>query len=146
MAGIRRLQRTVSGEARMDTRLKLADIRSEWDRIRPVIERLIQKGNGAFRAEDVYAAVVTGSAHLYTGETGFIVVQPDKDKITGEAALLIWIACASGTGNITRFQPAIDQLAIENGYHKLVMSSPRKGWERVEGWRKVTTLFERDLP
>jgi hypothetical protein len=117
----------------MDADLKLADIRTEWDRIRPAIERLIQKGGAAFRAEDVYAAVVTGSAHLYTGATGFVVVQPDKDKITG-------------SGNVARFQPAIDRLAIENGYHKLVMSSPRKGWERVKGWRKVTTLFERDLP
>lgn len=130
----------------MDADLKLADIRTEWDRIRPAIERLIQKGGAAFRAEDVYAAVVTGSAHLYTGATGFVVVQPDKDKITGEATLLVWIAWASGSGNVARFQPAIDRLAIENGYHKLVMSSPRKGWERVKGWRKVTTLFERDLP
>lgn len=125
--------------------LILADIRQEWDRIRPAIDQMIQKSGAVFRAEDVYAAVVTGSAHLYTGATGFVVVQKDIDKITGEAQLLIWIACASGAGNVTRFQPAIDQLALQNGYRKLIMSSPRKGWERVKGWRKVTTLFERVL-
>lgn len=129
----------------MDAGLKLANIREEWDRIRPSIDRLMQKMGADFRSEDVYAAVATGAAHLYTGETGFVVVQNDKDNCTGEPQLLIWVACASGVGNIERFQPAIDRLALENGYRKLVMASPRKGWARIKGWRKVTTLYARDL-
>jgi hypothetical protein len=123
--------------------LALANIREAWGEIRPGLEHVRQRTEAPWRVEDVYAACLVGQAFLYVGEPGFIVVQPQEDKLSGEPELLVWVAYSSDHGSVDRFQPAVDALARDKGFKKLVMWSTRPGWEKNDGWKAVATVYER---
>ena len=125
--------------------LSLADIRECWDEVRLGLEVVKQKTNPPWRVEDVYAACVVGSAVLYLGEPGFVIFQPETNRLTGKPELLVWVAFSRDRDAVSRFQPAVDSIAREAGYKTLVMWSNRPGWERNEGWTQVATVYERAL-
>lgn len=129
----------------MNDNLTLVDIRLAWDQIRPGLEETKEKIGAPWRPEDVYAACLSGAALLYVGETGFVVVQPKADAFNGAPELFIWVAYARGQDNIKRFQEAVDQLAADHEYTKLTMQTNRFGFERLEGWTQVATIYERVL-
>ena len=129
----------------MSEHLALADIREVWEAILPGLLTVKAKTEAPWRPEDIYAACVSGQAHLYQGDTGFIVVQPDRNKLTGAPELLVWVAYAQGSGNIDRFQAEVDDLAREHGFATLTMQSNRPGWDRAAGWKPVAMLYERRL-
>lgn len=126
-------------------KLALADIREVWGEVRLGLEHVRQKTEAPWRVEDVYAACVVGKAFLYVGEPGFIVCQPQEDKLSGKPELLVWVAYSRDQDSVERFQPAVDALAREAGFSKLVMWSNRPGWQRNEGWTQVATVYERAL-
>jgi len=128
----------------MDT-LVLKDIREVWDEIRPGLEQVRQKTEAPWRAEDVYASCVVGAAFLYAGEPGFVICQPDQNKLTGQGELLVWVAFSVDRDSVERFQPAVDALARENGFSKLTMWSNRPGWQKHHGWKQVAAVYERTL-
>lgn len=129
----------------MTDHLTLVDIRDVWDDIRPGLERTKSKIGAPWRPEDVYAACLSGTACLYTGETGFVVAQPKADPFNGKPELFIWIAFASGDGNIERFQEAVDDLAKDHDFTKLTMWTNRPGFDRVPGWTQIAAVYERTL-
>lgn len=128
----------------MDT-LVLKDVREVWDEIRPGLEQVRQKTEAPWRAEDVYASCVVGAAVLYVGEPGFVIVQSDQNKLTGQPELLVWVAYSRDQDSVERFQPAVDQLARANGFKKLTMWSNRPGWQKQHGWKQVAAVYERTL-
>ena len=122
------------------------DIRKEWDSIRPHIEDILAEGGYELRPEDVYAACSTGTAFLYLGEPGFVIVQPKTYTFHGDPELVIWFAYSRDHGAIEEFQSAIDALAVGNKFRRLIFWSNRPGFERVPGWRKISSVYERVLP
>lgn len=130
----------------MSGTLVAADVRVVWDDIRPGLEHTRLKAGALWRPEDVYAACVSGAAALYVGEPGFVVVQRRVNALTGVPELLVWIAYSRAPGSIESFQPAVDALAREHGFSRLSMWSNRRGFERVPGWHKVASVFEREVP
>jgi hypothetical protein len=126
--------------------LTRVDIRDFWENIRPGLEHTKLKIGAPWRPEDVYAACLAETAFVYSGETGFVVVQPKTDTFNGKPELFVWIAFAyEGQNNIKRFQAAVDQLARENNYPKLTMQTTRPGFERIPGWTQVSAVYERVL-
>lgn len=130
----------------MSVHLSLANIRDCWEDILPGLWQVKAKTQAPWRPEDIYAACVSGQACLYRADPGFIVVQADKDRLTGEPQLLVWVAYAEGEGNIEQFQEEVDDLAREHEYRKLVMWSNRPGWAKVPGWTLAAQVYERKLP
>lgn len=125
--------------------LEQADIRAVWDTVRPGLERVKAKINAPWRVEDVYVACVVGTAHLYLGAPGFVVVQPKTDPFTQEQELLVWIAYSEEQDSVSRFQEAVDALALDHGFSKLTMWSNRPGWERNDGWTQIAAVYERHV-
>ena len=130
----------------MTDHLTLVDVRDYWDEMKPGLEWTRQKIGAPWRPEDVYAACLSGSAFVYSGETGFVVVQPKTDPFNGKPELFVWIAFAfDGLNNIERFQSSVDRLAQDFGFEKLTMWTNRPGFEKVPGWTQVSAVYERVL-
>lgn len=127
----------------MSDQLTLVDVRDVWDEVRLGLDYTKNKIDAPWRPEDIYAACLSGTAYLYTGETGFVVVQPKTDPFSGAPELFVWVAFARGDKNIERFQESVDALATDHGYSKLTMWTNRQGFERVPGWVQVATVYER---
>jgi len=123
-----------------------ADVRTCWEQdVLPGLHWVKAKTNAPWRPEDVYVSLVTGVAHLYLGESGFVIVQPKADIFTGEPELLVWVAYSRDLNSVPRFQAAVDNLAREGGFTKLTMWSNRPGWQKAEGWTQVSAIYERRL-
>lgn len=125
--------------------LRPANIREVWDEIKPGLEATRQKINAPWRVEDVYSACLVGQAFLYLGAAGFVIVQPQADRLSGTPELLVWVAFSREQHSVERFQAAVDELAVAGGFKTLVMWSNRPGWDKVPGWSKVATVYERRL-
>lgn len=125
--------------------LQPVDIREVWGEVRYGLEHVRQKTEAPWRPEDIYAACVMGKAHVYLGEPGFVVFQPQENKLTGAPELLVWVAYSREVGAVKEFQDAVDEVARSGGFAKLVMWSNRAGWERNDGWKAVATVYEREL-
>lgn len=130
----------------MSETLTLQDIRDVWDDVRPGLEWTKQKVGAPWRPEDIYAACIAGKAFLYSGETGYVVVQPKSDPFNGKAEMFVWVAYANeGQDNIERFQSSVDALAAQFEFDKMTMWSNRPGFQRVPGWTQVAVVYERQL-
>lgn len=125
--------------------LELTDIRKAWDTVRLGLEHVRRKASPEWLPEDIYAACVTGQAFLYSADCGFIVVQPQTNKITSEPELLVWVAYSNMPDSVSTFQGAVDNVARDNGFKRLVMWSNRPGWEKVPGWVPKNVIYEREL-
>lgn len=121
------------------------DIRLCWDQIKPGLEFTQKKISAPWRPEDIYSACVSGQASLYTGETGFVVVQPQHNNLDGSPELLVWVAYAEGQGNIERHQEAVDKLARDYGFARLVFWSNRTGFIKLPGWTPTAMVYVREL-
>jgi len=122
-----------------------ANIRVVWDQVKPGLELTQQKINAPWRIEDVYSACLVGQAFLYLGDPGFVIVQPQEDRLSGIPELLVWVAFSREQHSVERFQAAVDTIARDGGFKKLVMWSNRPGWAKVPGWSEVARVYERRL-
>ena len=122
----------------------LADIRQKWDFVRPGLERMCERMDTGWRPEDVYADCKHGVAWLYLaeGDEGFMVVREHINMHSAERSMYVWVMYAyEGENAIDRYMPDLDKLARENGYTKVIMDSPRRGWQRKEGWKEQMTTY-----
>lgn len=117
--------------------LVLTDVRTCWEAIVPGVQTVLDQVPGRYRPEDVYAALVNGSAWLYRGAGGFVVLQARGGE------LLVWLAFSAVPGAVARYQAELDELARAGGFRRLVMESNRAGWVRVPGWEPVGIVYER---
>jgi len=71
----------------------IADIRMEWERVRPGIEKILADSpHLTFLPEDVYSECVNDRATLLTSPVGFLVLTTEADPFTRDRTLLIWLA------------------------------------------------------
>jgi hypothetical protein len=71
----------------------IADIRMEWDNVRPGIEEILSDTPQlTFLPEDVYSECVNDRATLLTSPAGFVILTIESDPFTRDRTLLIWLA------------------------------------------------------
>jgi hypothetical protein len=122
---------TAAGE--VGAQLAVADYRHLWDRIAPVIAKMLRRSVERFRLEDVYAALHAGRATLFACDRGFVILREYTNLDTGEKSVTVWIGASYGGRNaIEEYEPQLVALARQAGATRLVFNTPpsRRGYER----------------
>lgn len=124
--------------------LEPANIRQCWDWVRPGVERVIAKSGERCRPEDVYAAVVNGSAQLWTSEDGFVVWYIDVCPYSGRRSLWIWMGWSEAHGMFEKYGPQLRDMARRADAERVAFNSPRKGYSRrlSAPWRVARVEYE----
>jgi hypothetical protein len=94
----------------------LADIRAEWHWVKPGIEEILQDDPDVYEIpEDVYAACVNGSAHLWITDRYFVVTKMFQDH--GKKGFLLWYSWSKDRGAkySVDAHPFFEQVARNNG-------------------------------
>jgi hypothetical protein len=124
--------------------LKQINIRDVWEEIRPGVETVVARGGGDWRAEDLYAACVNGTAWLWMSEEGdFCVLQLQRNEYRNQLECFVW--AAYNRGDIEAHLQQVGEIAREAGAKRLVMSSARRGWERRPEWRKLHSTYALEI-
>ena len=127
--------------------IRPAALRQDWPWVKPLLDSVIAKTGEAWWPEDVYAAVSSGKAAMWVSDSpeGVLVAYPEKEGWSGETVLHVWVcACESMSGIVCEAYKVLTDAALKVGAKKLVMESPRKGWQR-EGWNVQRYIYERSL-
>lgn len=116
----------------MITPVRIDELRAYWPLVRPWIEEAAGYARGEWIAEDVYAEIMAGSAHLYVaGEDDDLQgcgVFREQIRRDGKA-LFIWLV-AGKVGLTDGFWQDIRELAISICATKIVFESHRRGWRK----------------
>ena len=108
-------------------------IRNVWQQVKVGLIAVQRKTGEQWLIEDVYAALKTGSAQLFTFPDGFVVLQSLRDQWTNEPCLHIWITHHAGHDDLTEdFISNLRKLADNAGVKKVTFTSPRR-WDRRSG-------------
>ena len=115
--------------------LRPRDIRETWDYLRPRVEQARLKGGGDWRPEDVYAACLSGAAHLWMCDEGaFCILQLERNTFTNDLELFVWVAWTPGTHPLREYFEQVRGIARDAGAVRMRMLSKRRGWGRVDFW------------
>lgn len=128
--------------------IKITDIRSCWERIKPGLEIVRRKCNADWRVEDVYAKCVSDSWTLFTadGVDGFLICWQFTSDYSGAKTLMIEVAYYHGPLHpFDVYQPFLDDLARSIGAKDIEFRSPRMGFLR-KGWTEVDVVYRREVP
>ena len=115
--------------------------------MRGLLDRVIAKTGEAWWPEDIYAAVTVGKAAMWVSDDpqGVMVAYAGKEDWSGDTVLHVWIvACERMEGLQDEAYKVLSDAAMRVGAKKLVMESPRGGWQR-EGWKVQRYIYERSL-
>jgi hypothetical protein len=128
--------------------IRPAELRKDWPWVKPLIDIVIAKTDEPWWAEDVYAAVTSGRALMHVSDkpAGVMVCYPDKEVWTAEPVLHVWaLWCVDGMETLQDEAYAIlNDVAKRVGTKKIVMESPRGGWQKV-GWKVKKYIYEREV-
>lgn len=129
----------------------IADIRDEWDWIRPALEELKEQiPSLTWRPEDVYAECLYGNALLHVAPEGFVITNVITDQYTKERTLHFWISWAKklGGGNVIKYLPFFENVAQQLECKFLEMSTPVNELELYftqNGWSLDTRIYTRQI-
>ncbi len=129
----------------------VADIRVEWDTVRPGIEEILE-GNPqlTYRPEDVYSECVNERATLFTSPVGFLVLTTQLDPFTGDKTLLIWIAYTykKGAHNWVRHVEWFEEIAqvLSCRFIEARSAVPElEAYALKHGWSLDTRVYLREV-
>ena len=127
--------------------LRWADVRAEWDWVKPLVVEMQQDLSRDWRYEDVYAACLHNKAQLFVGvdkwcRQVFFVLQSLQNAYTLENTLFIWLAAGECGGEYADFYPDLRAIAKHTGCTSITFKSPRKGWMKAHGVKPVTIEYE----
>lgn len=126
--------------------IQQVDIRAEWDRIRPGLETMCETWNTGWRPEDVYADCKYERAWPYVAPEGFLIINEQENRHSGEKSMHIWIAYAYfGANLIDKYMADVVALAKQCGYRKITFESPRRAWERKPEWTPGMTTYSYEV-
>jgi len=116
---------------------KTVDVREVWDIILPGLEEIKSQTNPPWRLEDVYAACVSGTAHIYMDpqrtRAGFLILQSVLCPFRRISKLLLWIAHDPVGGSATEYALWVEKLAKETGHQEIEIMTPHEGlWRLAE--------------
>ena len=129
----------------------IADIREEWDWVRPALEELREQiPSLTYRPEDVYAECLYGNALLHVAPEGFVITNVITDQYTKERTLHFWICWAKklGGGNVINYLPFFENVAKQLECTKLEVWTPVKELEAYlisSGWSLDTKVYTRQV-
>jgi hypothetical protein len=128
--------------------IRPAELRKDWPWVRPLLEIVIAKTGEQWIAEDVYAAVSNSRALMHVSDkpAGVMVSYPDKEAWSGDQVLHVWaLWCVDGMEALQDEAYAIlTDVAKRVGAKRVLMESPRAGWQRV-GWQVKKYIYEREV-
>lgn len=113
--------------------LRWADVRQEWEWVKPKVEEIREHCREDWRSEDVYAACLYNKAQLFIGtgafeRLGFVVLQVVQNDSTLHNELFIWLASGEGVGLQDEFIPEIKRIAKDMQCNRIYFRSRRQGW------------------
>jgi len=129
----------------------VGDIRQDWDSVGVAIQRLIQDYQQlSFRAEDVYAAVVSGEAVYWKAPEGFVISTTEVDEFTDKKTLLIWLAWSHkrGNKNVLMYYPFFQKLARDMGWEAVEVRTPLPEMRQIlvsAGWQVDTVVYRLEV-
>lgn len=131
--------------------LKPVDIREKQYRSKVLagIQSICKRYDCGLDEFDVFHSLVSGESSLYINGDGFLVLRQDIDRYTREKILFVWIAFAFRQNqNLLASEHYInwlEGLARSVKADKLQFCTSRKGYDKLPGWNKTITTFERRL-
>ena len=126
----------------MFTFIQPQDLQSVWGYVKAGLVTIKQKTGEKWIPEDVYTAIKTGSAQLFTFPDGFTVLQSLKDEFTNEPYLFIWAMFHGKHIDITEeIHSNLRQIAHNIGAKRIVFVSPRR-WEKYSGAKVKSITYE----
>ena len=133
----------------------IADIRREWDWVRPGVEEIIAaQPQLTYRPEDVYAACVNQEATLFVrkGAPGndFAVTIVEFDKYSGEKGLFMWLAYLKQRGKkqASKLMEFFEQVGRDCGCSYVELKTPLEPlgtYYLKNGWELDTKVYTRRL-
>lgn len=127
-------------------------IRQVWQQVRGGVDKVIERTDDHFLAEDVYMALVQGTSVLMVGYVhqyyvGFVIATPTIGWEGPE--LHLWMVFNRGGRDVlATFMPQVISFAKARGATRLTASSSRDGWERrigKLGWHKTLTQYAMEV-
>jgi hypothetical protein len=133
----------------------VADIRREWDWVRPGVEEIIAgQPQLTYRPEDVYAACVNQEATLFVrkGASGndFAVTMIEVDKYSGHKVMVMWLANIEQRGRkqAIRLMEFFDQVGRDCGCSYIEGKTAFEAlgeYYLKNGWDLNTKVYTRKL-
>lgn len=127
-----------------------ADIRKEWDRIRPMLAECL-RGHPE-RPEDIYAALRFNVMTLWVDADGSFVVLREVAVDDGSGSINLEVTCAARApgaerGFARRCQPEVTKFARQIGARRLVLRTSKEGLDKAlaPGWRVAHVELEFEL-
>ena len=131
---------------------KVADIRVEWDRVKPGLEKILADSpHLTFLPEDVYSDCVNGRATLLTSPAGFLVLTTETDEFTKDRTLLIWLAYTyiKSTNSWIEHVEWFEEIAqtLECKFIEMRSTLPKmEAYALRNGWNLDTRVYTRRGP
>lgn len=130
--------------------LEPEDLRRHWPAMRPGLDIISANRREGWIAEDIFVALVAGTALAYLaydGELvkGFVILTLSQGYSSKECH--VWCAFSEGGREFTVERDAeLPGIAKTLGCKYLTFFSERLGWEKVApemGWERVHTLYRK---
>lgn len=115
-----------------------------WPAVRGELERTIRKcGKTHWLPEDVYTAIRTNNAYLYSCDGGWFVLQKHDDP--DGPVLFVWVMVGiEMMQHKDKILETLDGFAVTMKAKRIRMNSPRKAYCKL-GFDAVATIYEREL-
>lgn len=113
------------------------NLAAHWPEIRAGLCTIIRKTGERWLPEDVYHELKQGSALLFQRTGAFLVLKAHGRELE------IWCAYNAVQGEFDSGLEWLKDHARANGFTRLTLTSPRKGWSRL--FTPVSTNYEMEL-
>lgn len=118
------------------------ELQSVWPAVRRYLENV--QHYDTWIPEDVYHAIKSRQAVLYTVDGGCLIVKSLRDQYSNEPYLHVWIAYSDNVGAIENCLSQVDAIAKSLGITRITCNSTRPGFERA-GFKRKMMSYERLL-
>lgn len=124
------------------------DLREHWDTVKQGLQKIREHSAEGWLDEDVYHALKSGvsTLHLvvYSEYVGFVILTPTQ-HYDGKALHIWCLHLHTEEPAMSDFLPEIERMAREIGAKRITFTSPRKGWQKLEFFEEMHTIYERRL-
>jgi len=114
-------------------------LRSVWPRVRDGLAKVQEASPEPWWPEDVYHALKTGAAQLFTaGDDALVVTAIDVEPFSGNRTLHLWAGYSEGESVVDAAIDQLKRIARESGCTSIRFGSTRKGWSKRYAIQSIT--------